>query len=232
MSARLVSLNVGLPQPLAYRDTHVPSGIRKRPVSEALTLGATGLAGDGQADLRVHGGPDKAVCVYPIEHYAAWKDRLGRDLEVPAFGENFTVSGLLEENVCLHDVFRIGTATVQVSQPRQPCFKLSALHGEPKMSLWVQQAGLTGFYFRVLEAGRVAPGDRFELLERGPREASIEEINRLLHRDRSDTAAMRHLLALGVLAASNIREFERRLEGGGSDPLRRLEGPAAQVRER
>lgn len=106
-SARLVSLNVGLLEPLAYRGKHVPSGFRKSPVSGSVWLDKTNLQGDAQADLNNHGGPEKAVCVYPLEYYPYWEGRLGRTLAA-AFGENFSAEGLLEPGVCVGDVYRVG----------------------------------------------------------------------------------------------------------------------------
>ncbi len=228
---RLVSLNVGRPRPLAYRGRHVPSGFRKSPVSGPVRLGRTNLEGDAQADLRNHGGPDKAVCVYPLEHYPYWDERLGRRLGVGAFGENFSTEGLLEPGVCVGDVFRAGGpgrgALVQVSQPRQPCFKLAARHGVKELALWVQETGLTGFYFRVLGEGEVAAGDGIFLVDRPAPAATLAEANRLMHRDKADVAAIERLLAVPELSANWRRNFEKRLSGRAENAAPRLEGPAA-----
>jgi MOSC domain-containing protein YiiM len=229
MTAHLVSLNVGQPAPLAFRGGTVASAIRKQPVAGALRLGSTGLAGDAQADLRVHGGPDKAVCVYPAEHLAYWSARLGRRLEPAAFGENFSVAGLLEADVCLGDVYRVGTALVQVTQPRQPCYKLATRQGEPAFALWVQESGRTGYYFRCLEPGAVQAGDAIALVERPAPGSTIAEANRLLHRDKYDRAGLERLLAVAALSASLRRTCEERLAGVPDDPARRLEGLAAEI---
>jgi len=227
-SASLVSLNVGLPAPLAYRDKHVQSGFRKSPVGGALWLANTGLAGDGQADLKNHGGPEKAVCVYPLEHHPYWEERLDRRLGSAAFGENFSTEGFTESVVCIGDVYGVGTAVVQVSQPRQPCFKLAARHGVKELALWVQETGLTGFYFRVLEEGEVAAGDEIALLERTASEASVAEANRVMHLDKHDVAGIERLLAVPELSANWRRTFEKRLSGRTEDIAPRLEGPAAK----
>ncbi len=229
MTARLVSLNVGQPAPLAFRGGTVASAIRKQPAAGPLELGPLGLAGDAQADLHVHGGPDKAVCIYPTEHLAYWSERLGRAFAPAAFGENFSVVGLLESEVCLGDVYRVGTALVQVTQPRQPCYKLAARQGEPAFALWVQEVGRTGFYFRCLEPGAVAAGDTIRLVERPAPGCTIAEANRLLHHDKRDRAGMERLLAVAALSASLRRTFEERLAGVPDDPARRLEGRDAQV---
>ena len=229
MTAQLVSLNVGQPAPLAFRGGTVPSAIRKQPVAGPLRLGPTGLAGDAQADLRVHGGPDKAVCVYPTEHLAHWSARLGRRLAPAAFGENFSVAGLLEADACLGDVYRVGTVLVQVSQPRQPCYKLATRQGEPVFALWVQESGWTGFYFRCLEPGEVQAGDMITLVERPAPGCTVAEANRLLHRDKYDRAGLERLLAVAALSASLRRTFEERLAGVPDNPARRLEGFGAEV---
>ena len=229
MSARIVSLNVGQPAPLAFRGGTVASAIKKQPVAGPLRLGPLGLEGDAQANLEVHGGPDKAVCVYPTEHLPHWSERLGRRLEPAAFGENFSVAELMEADVCLGDVYRVGTALVQVSQPRQPCYKLATRNGEPRFALWVQEAGWTGFYFRCLEPGDAQAGDGITLVERPAPGSTIAEVNRVLHRDKHDRAGIERLLAVAALAGGLRRTFEGRLAGVVDDPTRRLEGRGVQV---
>lgn len=226
-AASLRSLNVGLPAPLPYRGKQVQSGFVKRPVEGAVWLSRTGLAGDGQADLKVHGGPEKAACVYPAEHYPYWEERLGRRLPAAAFGENLSTAGLTEPEVCIGDVFSVGDrgAVAQVSQPRQPCYKLAARHGEKRLALWVQQTGLTGFYLRVLEEGEIAEGDAVRLVERPAPEATLAEANRVMHRDKGDLRAAERLLSVEQLSPSWRRTFEERLAGGREDTAARLLGP-------
>lgn len=213
MNARLVSLNVGEPKPLAYRGKHVQSGFRKSPEPGGLWLGETGLEGDGQADLENHGGPEKAVCVYPLEHYPYWQERLERPLEPGAFGENFSTEGLLESDVCIGDVYRVGGALVQVSQPRQPCYKMAARHGVKELALWVLETGFTGFYFRCLEPGEVRMGEGISLVRRARTPVSLAEANRVMHHDKRDVESIELLLAVPELAASWRRTFEKRLVG-------------------
>ena len=213
MNARLVSLNVGEPKPLAYRGKHVQSGFRKSPEPGGLWLGETGLEGDGQADLENHGGPEKAVCVYPLEHYPYWQERLERPLEPGAFGENFSTEGLLESDVCIGDVYRVGGALVQVSQPRQPCYKMAARHGVKELALWVLETGFTGFYFRCLEPGEVRAGEGISLVRRARTPVSLAEANRVMHHDKRDVESIELLLAVPELAASWRRTFEKRLVG-------------------
>ncbi len=157
---RIVSVNVGLPRDLAHRDGVVSSGIVKEPVEGPVAVGATNLAGDGQADLSVHGGIDKAVYAYPHEHYAAWARQLGRDDLTPGwFGENLTVEGLLEDEVRIGDVLRAGSAVFAVSQPRVPCFKLAIRMGDPGFAKPFLGSGRVGFYLRVLGEGEIRAGD-------------------------------------------------------------------------
>lgn len=223
-AGRVVSLNVGRPGPLPYRGKSVRSGFVKPPVSEALWLSKTGLDGDEQADLRNHGGPEKAVCVYPLEHYPYWEGRLGRVLGPASFGENFSTEGLTEDRVCIGDVYRVGGAVVQVSQPRQPCFKLAARHGFPQLALWVQETGLTGFYFQVLEEGEVVAGDGISLVQRPATTVRLAEANRVMHHDRRDVAGIERLLEAPGLSANWRRTFEKRLAGAVEDTSLRLEG--------
>jgi MOSC domain-containing protein YiiM len=177
---RIASVNVGMPAPLRRGDETVPSGIVKRPVAGRVHVGRTNLDGDGQADLRVHGGPGKAVYAYPAEHYRTWTAELGRDDMAPGFfGENLTVEGLDEDDVLIGDRFRIGTALLEVSQPRIPCFKLGIRVGDPHFLRPFLQSGRTGFYLRVVEEGEVAEGDPVERVSRGEGGLSVRAATRL-----------------------------------------------------
>lgn len=224
MTGKLISLNVGIPGTLTYLGKEVPSSFVKTAVQSAVWLNRDGLAGDEQADLKNHGGPDKAVCVYPQEHYSYWSSRLNRTLPVAAFGENFTTAGLLEGAVCIGDIFEVGGATVQVSQPRQPCFKLAARHEEPTLALWVQETGLTGFYFRCLKAGWVSSGKPLELVHRNPYKITVAEANRLMHHDKDDVKGLERLLDMPELSSSWRRTFEKRLVGRADSTQERLQG--------
>ena len=206
----------------------------KAPVTGPVWLSGTNLSGDEQADKRVHGGPEKAVCVYPLEHYSYWEERLGRELSKAAFGENFTTERLTESGVCIGDVFRVGEsgrgAVMQVSQPRRPCFKLGARYGIPELVLWVQETGLTGFYCRVLEEGEVRAGDGIPLVERLHSRASVSEANRVMHRDKSDREGLERLVAVEELSESWRVKFEKRLSGAAwEDDTARIEGPAGEA---
>ena len=187
------------------------TGIFKAPVVGAVFLHRLNLDGDGQADLRVHGGADKAVYVYPHEHYAFWAGELGRDgFPYGQFGENFTVEGLLEDAVNIGDVFRIGAARVQVTQPRSPCFKLGIRMGDENFPARFAAANRTGFYLRVLVEGMVKAGDAIERVEHTASSMNVCEVFRLRHvggtREEYERAAQ-----LPALSPSWRAAFEKRL---------------------
>ncbi len=152
------SLNIGLPKKEIFHGREIITGICKQPVTGRLHLERSGFEGDGVGDLKHHGGNDKAVCVYSLEHYPYWEDVLGIKLPAAAFGENLTVSDLKEEDICIGDIFELGTALLQVSQPRQPCRTLAARYGRDDLVKLVADSGYTGFYFRVLKEGIVEKG--------------------------------------------------------------------------
>ncbi len=166
---QVLSVNVGLPRVLEYKGETVETGIFKSPVEGRVMLHSENLVGDRQADLRVHGGPDKAVYGYPYEHYPFWANTLGRDdLTYGQFGENFTTTGLLEDDLLIGDVFRMGEAVLQISQPRMPCFKLALRMNDATFVKQFTKARRSGFYLRVLETGEVGAGDEITRIERGP----------------------------------------------------------------
>ncbi|WP_203457091.1 MOSC domain-containing protein [Paenibacillus tepidiphilus] len=212
MKMEVISLNVGKPITVDYRGKPLETGIYKQPVEGAVSLGAEGFAGDGQADLVNHGGPDKAVCVYPIEHYAYWEEQLGKKLEYSAFGENITVSGLLETEVCIGDVYEIGTALLQVSQPRFPCFKLSQKHGAADMPAKVLSTGYSGFYFRVLREGAIAAGDTIVKQESGAGSHKVRRVLHMMQHGRREKEGLAELAELDTLAQSTRDDFKSWLE--------------------
>src|SRR3972149_6650274 len=178
----LISINIGLPREITHGGQTVTSGIFKEPVAGPVRLGRLNLEGDGQADRRVHGGADKAVYVYPFEHYAFWAEELGRsDFSHGQFGENFTTRGLLEDEVSIGDIFRIGAARVQVTQPRTPCFKLGIRMAEENFPARFTAANRTGFYLRVLEEGMIAAGDAIERVEHAAGSMTVREVVHLRH---------------------------------------------------
>ncbi|HLL97955.1 MAG TPA: MOSC domain-containing protein [Rubrobacteraceae bacterium] len=206
---KIVSLNVGAPSTQRYGEQELRTGGAKRPVPRA-TLRFDNFDGDGQADLANHGGADKAVCVYPLDHYAYWERALGREFESAAFSENLTVSGALETDVCVGDVFRAGGATVQVSQPRMPCGKLAGKNGERMLARWISETGYTGFYMRVLSEGLVAAGDTLDIVERHPDRISITDVNGVIYGRSRDLALVERLAGLPEFAAEGRALFAER----------------------
>ncbi len=175
--AELYSVNVGLPRPVDTPSGPVLSAIFKRATDKRVWVRGYNLEGDAQADLSVHGGENKAVYGYPHEHYRTWASELGRDdLQPGQFGENLTTEGLLETDVLIGDVFGIGSARLQVSQPRSPCFKLGIRMGDRKFVRTFLQSGRPGFYFRIVEEGTLGVGDPIELIERGETGISVYEL--------------------------------------------------------
>jgi MOSC domain-containing protein YiiM len=208
---QLLSLNIGRPHILVRHGRQYSTAINRRPVTGPLLLALAGLEGDRVSDDRVHGGPDKAVCCYPTEHYPYFTERLGVALTVPAFGENFTTAGLLEVAVCIGDTFRIGGAIVQITQPRQPCAKLAMKHDTPDLIRWINDTALTGFYLRVLHPGQLAAGQPFTLLDRAPHAPTVAAATRALRSNPPDRDALEHLRAAPALSAAWQRAVQRRL---------------------
>ncbi|OGI50408.1 MAG: hypothetical protein A3A87_00985 [Candidatus Muproteobacteria bacterium RIFCSPLOWO2_01_FULL_60_18] len=211
----LISINIGLPREITHGGQTVTSGIFKEPVAGPVRLGRLNLEGDGQADRRVHGGADKAVYVYPFEHYAFWAGELGRDdFSHGQFGENFTTRGLLEDGVCIGDVFEIEETRVQVTQPRTPCFKLGIRMAEENFPERFTSANRTGFYLRVLEEGMIAAGDAIEWVERAAGSMSVRDVFRLRHGASGTRAEYERAAHLPGLSPSWRAVFEKRLAEG------------------
>lgn len=208
---RILSINVGKPKTIHIAGQRITTGIDKTPVAHSVAVGKQNLAGDGQADLVHHGGEDKAICAYPSEHFVYWEERYGRPFTAGSFGENWTLLGLTEDDVCLGDIYAAGTALVQVSQPRQPCSKLAFKHQLPDLPKAVCQTGKSGFYFRVLKEGVVAPGAPLVLVERGAEALSIAYINHIYYHERDNAAAIKQIASHPALSASWREVFQKRL---------------------
>lgn len=210
---RIAAVYVGGIRPLPP-EGH-PSGIFKAAVSGPVLLGPEGLRGDEQADRRVHGGPWKALHHYAAENYArlatAFPDKSA--LFVPgSFGENVSTRGWAEDTVCIGDVFRIGAATVQVSQPRQPCWKLNHKFGEEELMRFVAEHCVAGWYYRVLETGAIATGDRFELIERQAEPVSLRRLWFAFRAHRPDPAELARLRETPGLSPNWVQKIGQRLE--------------------
>lgn len=209
---KLVSVNIGRPRTVSHRGGVVSTGIYKEPVAGPVWVRRLNLEGDGQADLRVHGGADKAVYAYPVEHYAFWQDAVSRSGFVHGqFGENLTVGGLIEDAVYIGDVFRIGQALLQVSQPRAPCFKLGIRMSDEQFPARFVAANRTGFYLRVLEEGRVAAGDDIQRIEQAKDSISVRDAFRLRHGSDGTRPEYERAARIGALTPSWRAAFEKRI---------------------
>jgi MOSC domain-containing protein YiiM len=208
---KLLSVNISLPKTVSFDGRTYATGIYKEAVAGRITLKRLNLAGDGQGDLKNHGGQHQAVYCYPYEHYAFWTTELARDdFQFGQFGENFTTRGLLENEVCVGDTFRIGAALIQVSQPRVPCYKLANKMGIPGFEAAFLRANRSGFYAQVLEEGAVAAGDPITLVSKDPIGMTITEVNAALYLEAQPAAAER-ALQIKALSPGWKRSFERLL---------------------
>lgn len=177
MAMKLISVNVALPAEVQYGQSPIKTGIFKRPVSGRVRVGSYNLEGDGQADLDNHGGLHKAVYAYSTDHYAYWREALGRDaMDWGEFGENLSIAGLDESEQCIGDRLQIGSALFAVSQPRVPCYKLGIRFGDEHMPRLFSQAARTGFYLSVLRTGVIEAGDAVELVGRGDRRVAVRPL--------------------------------------------------------
>lgn len=209
---QLLSVNVAQPRAVEINGRLVPTGIYKEPVANRLWMGSLNLAGDGQADLTVHGGRDMAVYAYPFEHYSHWQKVLGADtFPFGMFGENLTVSGLLEDEVCIGDVFEIGTALLQVTMPRIPCFKLGHKLGRPAIIKDFLHSGRSGFYYRVLREGEVGPGDTIHCVQRDAKAINVRTLLGLQKLGEGDPATLQRALSIESLAPALREDLQKRL---------------------
>lgn len=212
----VTELRVGRIAEVPHAGSTVRSAIGKERASGPLELHPLGFEGDTVADTKNHGGPDKAVCVYPATRYAAWRARLGVDLRRPAFGENLLLDGVDEDAVHVGDVFTLGGAVVQVAQPRVPCFIPAAYTGEKRLTVDLRATGWTGWYLRVLEPGRVAEGDAGSLTERATGAWSVARLNAVRYAAEPDREALREAAASPGLT-DGWREALRKRAAGGVD---------------
>ncbi len=213
---KLVSVSVGLPREVIWHGRSVTTGIFKEPVTGRVALRTLNLDGDRQADLTVHGGEYKAVYCYPLEHYAYWKKELpGRELPMGMFGENFTTSGLNENEVHLGDRFAAGSAEVVVTQPRLPCHKLGVRFGSDDMVKKFLASGRVGFYLAVTREGEVDAGDEITVISRDANAVPVSEITRLYVLKRWGTeelASLRRALQVAALPEDWKDYFRERMQ--------------------
>ena len=206
---RLLSINVGLPQDITWQGQTVHTGIWKAPVTGPRMVRRLNIDGDGQGDLNGHGGERRAVFVYQMDSYRYWQNHLGRnDFTYGQFGENFTVDGLSDAEVCIGDRYRIGGALFEVTQPRVTCYRLGIRMNEPEMAALVVKHGRPGFYLRVLEEGEVEAGDAIVQVAPGPERMSVSEIDALLYKPGHPRDRLERALRIPVLSVGWRRSLE------------------------
>ena len=232
MIGEVVSVNVGLPRDVAWEGRTVRTGIWKQPVAGRVLARRLNLEGDGQGDLGGHGGEQRAIMVYQRDSYRYWQNYLGRSDLVPGiFGENLTVEGLADSEVCIGDRFRIGDAIVEVSQPRDTCYRVGIRLGFPQMPALLVAHHRPGFYFRVLQEGELGAGDRIEKLSDGPERMTIAEIDALLYSADHPLDALRRAARIPALSPgwqSSMRKLAAAVETGGTTGNAGL-GPGAST---
>ncbi|WP_367619056.1 MOSC domain-containing protein [Planococcus shixiaomingii] len=206
------NLAIGLPEMMEYGDgKKMKTAIRKKTVNKVF-LSKESFHGDGVADLKHHGGPDRAVCIYPYEHYALWEKEFGKPLPTSAFGENVTATKLTEDEVYIGDIYRLGETVIQVTQGRVPCHTIDRnLEGTPLLKAMVR-TGFTGFMCRVLKEGFVTADSKLELLEQHPQEVSVLYTNQVFFHEPKNIEGIRRILAVAELADEWRDKFETRLD--------------------
>lgn len=209
---KIISTNIGEPRTINWKGKEVTTGIFKYPVDHGIFLGSEDVENDHVIDRRYHGGIDKACYLYPADHYKYWQNRYP-DLELPwgIFGENLTVEGLHEAEVNVGDVFKIGEAVVQATQPRQPCFKLEFRFNDNRIVKQFIDSGYSGVYVRVIEKGHVKTGDSMQLIER-KQSLTIHKVYELLYTDKVQKAAVMQAVNDPFIAASCRRDLLKRWE--------------------
>lgn len=205
---RIISVNVGLPRRIMHHDREVVTSIFKSPVAGPVMLRRLNLDGDRQSDLSVHGGRNKAVYAYPLEHYDYWYEQLPEtELVRGNFGENLTTEGLREQEACIGDVYRIGAATVKVTQPRMPCYKLGIRFGRDDMVKRFLVSGRSGIYFSVVEEGLVDAGDTIEKITSTAEGISISDINLAYAYSRDNVELVRRIVNAQILPHGLHQDF-------------------------
>ena len=208
----VVSVNVGLPREVVWEGKTVLTSIFKKPVTGRVAVRQLNLDGDRQADLTVHGGKDKAIYAYPSEYYQYWREEFpNMHLPWSMFGENLTLTVLLDDTVHIGDRFRVGTAELIVTQPRFPCYKLGIKFGRDDILKRFLDSGLTGFYFAVLEEGEVEAGDSITPLERDEHEIRVSDITRLYKSDKHNLELLQRAVQVQALPESWRQRFRQRI---------------------
>jgi len=208
----LLSINIGMPQPVEMGGEMITTGINKRPIDRTVLLSADGLEGDGVGNTKHHGGPDQAVFAYASEYYDDWREELERDdLAFGLMGENLTVRGWVDAGVCIGDTYRVGKAVVQITGPRIPCGKLEHRVGVRGFAKRYAESRRFGLYMRVLEAGEIKAGDEVVLMSKSPSGFGVTELAELFMFRPKDVEGMRRALEIDGLGVRAVEAFEKRI---------------------
>jgi MOSC domain-containing protein YiiM len=199
IKSTLVTFSVGVPKSITYDGKELLTGIRKKPSKKAF-LSKTAFEGDGVANTKYHGGPDRAVCVYPNEHYDMWEKEFNVSLSRPAFGENITVSNMTEENVYIGDIYQLGETVIQITQGRVPCQTISKSNQVSVFLDRIIETGYTGYFCRVLQEGVVTEDSEISLLERHPLGITVFYANQIFFHDQVNREGIEKILAVNELA--------------------------------
>ncbi len=210
---KLASLNIAMPEKINFngKGKKFLTGIFKKPIEGKIFLDELGFRGDGVGDPRFHGGKDLAVCAYFVDHLPYWQAELEREVKPGAFGENLSLSGINEKQINIGDIFRLGEAEIEVSQPRQPCHKLNKVFDLQAMACKVQTTGYTGCYFRVKKTGWVEPDSAIERIQEGFEKNSIEMVNVLMFKEKKNQDLLKKVTRLQTLSAEWREKFQNRL---------------------
>ena len=210
---QVISVNVGQPKEVVWKGQTVVTGIFKEAMEGRIAVRSLNLEGDRQADLTVHGGLEKAIYAYPADHYPFWREQFP-EMELPwgMFGENLTITGLLEDTVHIGDHFQVGSTKLMVTQPRLPCYKLGIKFGRDDILKRFLRSGMTGFYFAVLEEGEVAAGDSISLVHRDEHQIKVADIVRLYREDKYNLDLIRRVVAVEALPEEWRDYFQQRIE--------------------
>lgn len=199
MGRKIINLAAGKPKEYNWNDKKELSGIGKSTV-QAFEVKRTGIVGDDVANHKFHGGPDRAVCLYPFEHYAYWEEEFQKKLILPAFGENLTATGMTEEQVCIGDIYKIGDTILQITQGRVPCVTISNYNEEKQFLKKVIETNLTGYFFRVLEEGTIMFDSEITLLEKHSKEISVSFATQILFHQKQDKVSIEKILTVDALS--------------------------------
>lgn len=208
MKATLIQLNVGETKEYVWNDQLEQSAIGKSKVAEAF-LSKFGFALDGVANTKAHGGPDRAVCLYPYEHYTLWEKEFGKRLSLPAFGENITTIGMTEKEMYIGDVVQIGDAVIEVTQGRVPCSTISKHNGIPPLLNRVFETCLTGYFFRVIKEGTIYANAEIKLMDRVQENYSILRGNQILFHEQENLEAIEEMLQLKAISDEWRNRFNK-----------------------